>query len=254
MKEIKKLVVPYKCPYNKIKIGQEADGGYVIADIPCEECYSYGSNDEISFEKCMYEKYSCKSYTYDHTIDSITNKPEYISFKRQGVSWYDTSDGVMATIKTHMEEHKSHGKKLLLKMDIESFEWKVFGLCEEDVLKQFEQIVVEFHFYELGYYMIDVLQKLTSHYKIIHMHANQWSINPYLDIEFPKVLEVTFLRNDKFDGVFEVDMDSVFPDPELDAVYAIPFPELKWWKRPYEANGGAQLLKEALPKQDSNTL
>jgi hypothetical protein len=49
MFDLKKQFVPYKSPFKKVRVGNEGDGGYVVADIPCDVCYSYGSNDEISF-------------------------------------------------------------------------------------------------------------------------------------------------------------------------------------------------------------
>ncbi len=239
MNILKKFIVPYKSPVQKIRIGNEADGGYVIADIPCEVCYSYGSNNDISFEEGMFKRYQTKSYTYDHTIDGITNKPDYITFKKEGVSHQATSN--CNTIESHLEENCSGTERKLLKMDIEGCEWEV--LYNSDVTK-FDQLIVEFHFFNLNSIMIDVLRKLTTNFKIIHLNANPHQLCPFLDIEFPKVLEVTFLRNDLF---FQIDMDSKFPDPKLDPVYAIPFPNLQWWKRPYDTKG-IQLLSDVINK------
>lgn len=242
MRDLKKTIVPYKSPVQKIRIGNDADGGYVIADIPCEVCYSYGSNDEISFEEGMFKRYQSKSYTYDHTINRITNKPDYITFKKQGVSWCKTHD--CDTIKSHLLENCSGNEKKILKMDIESCEWDV--LYQSDVINKFDQLVIEFHFFQLSRVQIEVFKKLTKDFKIIHIHANPHQLCPYVDIEFPRVLEVTFLRNDFFSD-FVIDMDSKFPDPELDPVYAIPFPNMQWWKRPYDTKG-IQLLSDVINK------
>lgn len=248
MRDLKKLVVPYECPYKKIRVGGVADGGYVLADLPCDICYSYGSNDEISFENGMYNKYGTQSYVYDHTIDHITSQPDWITFKKQGVSHMktDTCD----TIKSHlMENGHENSKNMVLKMDVEFSEWSVFDTC--DVLDKFDQIVVEFHFFSLyPSAMLRVFEKLQKTFKIIHMHANPHQINPYIDIEFPRVLEVSFLRTDLFEGTPVIDKLSTFPDPVLDPVYAIPFPELKWWKRPYDTKA-IQLLSEVTPIEDS---
>ena len=37
-------------------------------------------------EKSFYEKYKKESYVYDHTIDKITDKPDFIHFFKEGVS------------------------------------------------------------------------------------------------------------------------------------------------------------------------
>lgn len=239
MKDLKKQIIPYVCEFKKIRIGNESDGGYIIADIPCDICYSYGSNDEISFENGLFEKYKTKSYTYDHTINGITNNPEHIVFKKEGVSWLKTLD--CDTIESHLIENNHMNKESkLLKLDVEFCEWDV--LYHSNVLEQFDQIVVEFHFFQLFDKMIDVFKKLNKNFKIIHIHANPHQLCPFIDSEFPRVLEVTFLKNNFFKE-FVVDMESKFPDPELDPKYAIPFPNMQWWKRPYETKG-IQLLSE----------
>jgi hypothetical protein len=244
MRDLKKEIVPHVTPFKKVRIGNEADGGYVIADIPCKVCYSYGSNDEISFENGLFDRYGTKSYTYDHTIDKITNKPDHIVFKKEGVYAFKTSD--CNSIESHLienEEECSGDRHILLKMDVEECEWSVLYNCPDEILKKFSQIVVEFHFFGLHENMIGVFKKLNKHFKIIHLHANPHQVCPFIDSEFPRVLEITFLRNDLFDGNFVVDMESKFPDPDLDPRYAIPFPNMQWWKRPYDTKG-IQLLRE----------
>lgn len=241
MRDLKKQIVPYVCNYKKIRIGNESDGGYIIADIPCDVCYSYGSNDEISFENDIFKKYGTRSYTYDHTINSITNKPEYITFKKEGVSSLKTLD--CDTIESHLyENYDDVSISKLLKLDVEFCEWEVLYQC--NVLEKFQQIVIEFHFFQLSYIMIDVFKKLNKNFKIIHIHANPHQLCPFIDSEFPRVLEVTFLRNDFFKE-FVIDMDSKFPDYDLDPRYAIPFPNMQWWKRPYDTKG-IQLLSDVI--------
>ncbi len=243
MRDLKRLFVPYKSPYKKVKICEGKGDGYVIADIPCDYCYSYGSNDDIAFEKGLYKRYKTHSFTYDHTIEKITDKPDYITFKREGVSHEKTED--CNTIESHFEENDiPEGKSLLLKMDVESAEWSVLATC--NVLHKFQQIVIELHFYKIDGILLKILERLLLNFRIIHMHANHYLTNPYIDIEFPRVIEVTLLRNDLFDGNFQIDTDSTFPDPELDPVYPIPFPELRWWKRIVEPFSAVSLVEEKI--------
>jgi hypothetical protein len=242
MKKLKTLITPYKCKYNKIRIGHMSDGGYVIADLPHapKYAYSYGSSDNIVFENGIYEKYGTKSYTYDHTINGITNKPEYIKFKKEGVAHCKTQD--CDTIQSHMSENGTDQQRLLLKIDIDYAEWPVMYTCDIETLKKFDQIAIELHFFQIApEMMLGALEKLDSCFKIIHMNPNVFPINPYLDIEFPKVIELTYLRKDLFDSDIEIDMDSVYPDPVLDPVYPIQFPEMKWWKRKYEVFNAVSL-------------
>ena len=53
MIDIKKTFVPYKTNLNKIRIGGDEDGGYVISEIPdvkYDALYSYGSDDNIKWQ------------------------------------------------------------------------------------------------------------------------------------------------------------------------------------------------------------
>jgi hypothetical protein len=229
VERIKDVLVPHISPINKIRIGSDADGGYVIADLPVDECYSYGSNDEISFEVAMYEKYGCKSWTYDHTIDGITNKPDYITFKKEGISSIKTND--CNTLKSHLKENKSKGM-LMLKMDIEFSEWDVLYNINDGVLDLFDQIVIELHFFKLHMEMPDVIKKLQNNFTIIHLHANPHQTSPFLDWELPRVLELTLLNNRFWTTEKVKDTISQFPDPNLDARYEIMFNQHMWWRRP----------------------
>jgi hypothetical protein len=177
----------------------------------------------------MHEKFGSKSFVYDHTIDGITNKPDFITFKKEGVAEYKRDN--CNTIQSHLQENGGGSARMMMKMDVEGSEWKSLYVCDD--LDKFEQVVVEFHFFMVHHMQIDVLKKLNEKFKIIHLHANPFQFNPYIDIEFPKVIEVTFLRNDFF-SEFVVDNESIFPDPDLDPRYTKQFPELRWWKNPYQ--------------------
>ena len=243
LKDIKKLIVPYKSPYKKIGMFGQGDG-YVIADIPFDICYSYGSNDDIAFENAIYEKYKAHSYTYDHTIQKITNKPFYINFKREGISHLKTKD--CNTLASHLSENGHNDNNMLLKMDVEGWEWNVIT-GDNGSLQKFKQIEIELHFNEeILEICLKCIRKLTENFKIIHMHPNHYPINPFLDIEFPRVIELTLLRNDQFTTEPEIDYESEFPGT-LDIPHAIPFPRLQWWKRQYDALPG-QLLSDVINK------
>ena len=56
--KLKRHVVPYKTNLKKIRIGDNHDGGYVVADLPgYDALYSYGSNDQTGFERHFYDIY-----------------------------------------------------------------------------------------------------------------------------------------------------------------------------------------------------
>src|SRR6056300_1357787 len=102
---LKKSIVPHKTNLPKVRVGKKGDGGYVICELgnTYDALYSYGSNDNITFEKSFHEKYGTTSYVYDHTIEGITDKPEYINFFKEGVA--PEKKGSLDTIDNHITKN-----------------------------------------------------------------------------------------------------------------------------------------------------
>jgi hypothetical protein len=228
LRKLKKLIVPFESPFEKIRIGPKKDGSYVIADIPCDVCYSYGCDDNILFEKGLFERYGTISYTFDPFINGITECPDYIHFKAEGIA--QIKGEIFDTLETHISNEKQTDN-MLLKIDVESSEWPLlYHGCNG--FSKFKQIVIEIHFGTMPFHghddYIKAVSNLLVDFKIIHMHANGYPIVPYLDFEFPKVIELTLLRNDLFVNEPLIDVKNKYPDPELDIDTIVS--ELKWWK------------------------
>ena len=231
---ISKLIVPYNTEFKKMRIGsQDGDGGYVVSDIPdykYSALYSYGCNDEITFEKSFHELYNVDSYTYDHTIDNITNKPEYIHFFKQGVASTKRKDEVFDTIDNHIinNNHKNLNN-LFLQMDIEGSEWEVLFKIPNETLLKFSQMCIEFHMWgpmDNIPLFTHVFEKINKHFVCTHVHGNNFCIERYNEI--PKVIEVSYIRRDL---VKDIHIDNRFYPTELDKVNNIHFKDLKmgWW-------------------------
>ena len=128
MKDIKQIVVPFKTKLTKVRVGDTSDGAYVIAsDIDHKICYSYGVGDNnIQFEQGLYDLHGIVSYAYDHTIDGIKNKPDYINYKKEGISHVKTID--CDTILNHiLQNGHDNERNMLLKIDVEGAEWPVLS-------------------------------------------------------------------------------------------------------------------------------
>ena len=200
---LKKYFKPYRTNLNKIRIGENHDGGYVVADLPdYDALYSYGSEDQITFETAFYEKYKKPCYVYDHTIDGITNKPDYIHYFKEGVS--GKKEESLDTIDAHLERNGHLDKtNLMMQIDVEGAEWNSLPACKH--LKNFSQIVVEFHLDKelLSYNRIidDMYKCLNEDFVCIHVHGNNYPLIPWIDNNFPKVFEVTYVRRDLVETV-----------------------------------------------------
>jgi len=227
--DLKKQLIPYKTNLKKVRIGEAGDGGYVIAEIPnikYDALYSYGSDDNIIFEKAFHEKYKVESFVYDHTIDKITDKPDYIHFFKEGVSHEKTND--MDTMDNQIVKNKHQDcKNLFAQIDIEGHEWNVFG--NTNSLKQFAQIVVEFHMVVNDPRIVGILEKINKDFVCVHIHGNNCPLRPWFDGNLPSFYEVTYVRKDIVE-ILDKETET-YPIKDLDFPNDHKRPDLKldWW-------------------------
>jgi hypothetical protein len=235
MKHIKKELVPHKTNFPKIRLGAPGDGGYVICDgIPSDGLYSYGSNDNIKFEKVYNEKYNKDCWVYDHTIEGITDKPDFVHFFKQGVS--NTTTPELDTIDNQVARNgHTDCRNMFAQIDIEGYEW--ISLTCSEKLKEFAQVLIEFHMPNdslRAYPMIlDTLRYMTEHFVCVHIHGNNWPLRPWYDYDLPCVFECTYVRKDLVTHM-EVDYDS-YPVKGLDSPNSDEKPDLPltWWQKQY---------------------
>jgi hypothetical protein len=214
---IKKEIVPYQTEFKKIRLGEASDGSYVILDTDTgyDALYSYGSDDNIKFERSFYEKYEKPCYVYDHTIEGITNKPDYIHFFKEGVAPVKMEQ--LDTIDAHIEKNgHSDNRNLFAQIDIEGSEWVIFH--QSKYFTNFKQIVIELHLPEnLEHFpfIMETLRLLNEHYVCAHVHGNNSLMKPWLDHNLPCIIEVTYIRKDvlKFSKDLEIDRDHSLNTP-----------------------------------------
>ena len=118
-------------------------------------------------------------------------------FFKKGV--HKESSDSFATI-TDIIEDNEIGKSIL-KLDIEGMEWEIIDSLEINVLREFDQIIIEFHdLFQIAFnhksdLYFRVLKKLTSYFDIINMHPNNWGEFRILcGVPFVNTLELTMLN------------------------------------------------------------
>ncbi len=202
-----------------IRIGGESDGGYLvpnnIKDI--SYCFSPGVNVTASFEKELSEKYNIKSYMVDASVDrppisdpNFQFLPKYLgSFKDN--KFITLSDWIYET--TGFNES---GK--ILQMDIEGGEYDVLIYEDSKTLASFSTIVIEFHFlhhlFKKGFLKMfsSIFEKLYKYFSICHVHPNNCCGIVELDgISIPRVMEITFIRNDYIQKLKKKDTNIILP-------------------------------------------
>ena len=203
--------------YKKIRIGRKADGGYILLDDlrNIKIAYSFGISTEISFDKELADK-NIDVYMYDHSINSLPFENSRFHWKKIGLSGMISNKTNLKTLPELLNEN-GHSKEndLILKLDIESYEWDVFQNLPINTLNQFKFIVCEFHFSErkINDY-INILKKLQLTHQIFHLHCNNCGNIIELDgYKICNLLEISFIKKNGYN--FSKNND-IFPIEGLD--------------------------------------
>jgi hypothetical protein len=190
----------YNCE-TKIRLGNNFDGGYVIADNIGEyDAYiSAGIGGDESFSKDFLNKYNVTNTgAFQLDIEKLPdNFPKKLNFYKRNIS--DISDNNNANLNFFIQNYNN----IFLKMDIEGDEYKWFNSKTSEELSKFKQFAVEFHGinddsfnYSLKIKK-DVFSKLSETHFLIHAHGNNYAGTQLVNkINMPFVVELTYIRKD----------------------------------------------------------
>jgi hypothetical protein len=177
--EVLKRLRPYDIDLKKIRVGSAFDGGYILADIltPDQVVLSYGLGAEIAFDLEMAGR-GHQIHMFDHTIGNLPAMHPHFRFHREGVAGSSEPGTSCYTVEDHLERFAIQGDRLILKMDVEGWEWEVMSRIPEHVLARFEQIGIEVHDFgrmrepEFLDKVLASLENINRHFTLFHVHAN----------------------------------------------------------------------------------
>ena len=173
------MLTPYDIDIAKKRIGPYTDGGYVFADCisPMQTVISYGVSTEYQFDQAMAEA-GHMVYMFDHTIEGIGAHHKNMRFIREGVGGITQPEKQLYTVHDHLNRFEISGNRLLLKMDVEGWEFDAIWAMPDETLGRFEQIGLEVHDLSLledpVYRLIftRMFEKLNAQFTLFHVHAN----------------------------------------------------------------------------------
>lgn len=183
----------------KIRIGAANDGGYVLPKQSLEqsEClFSYGINNDITFDEDYIQLTNKKVYGYDHTIEDIETKyPELFTWYKKGMS---------GTPQEHTDNFLNHYKELgisgrvLLKVDVELCEYEWLENTNIQELANITTCVILevhcLHDYFIRERFDNCMKELNKYFYLCHIHGNNYgSTFNYAEQDVPTVLELTFV-------------------------------------------------------------
>ena len=200
-------IYKFLCPYGVIghqkkRIGRKADGGYILLDDlnNIKIAYSFGINREISFDKELADR-NIDVFMYDHTIKILPFENQKFHWKKIGLSGIIINNTNLKTLPELLKENGHDKEKdMILKFDIESYEWIVFQNLPKNILNQFKYIVGEFHFSrrkKINY--LNILEKIQLTHKIFHLHCNNCGRIIKRDgYKICNLLEISFIKKNGY--------------------------------------------------------
>lgn len=224
-----------------VRVGGEGDGGYLHPN-NLEEivyCFSPGVSCTADFEKELSDKYNIKSFMADASVTEPPILDGNFKFIRKflGVCTKDQFITLSDWISESIGESKANK---ILQMDIEGSEYDVLMYEDAEVLASFSSMIIEFHglqkLFEKDFLRMfsTIFEKIYKHFSICHVHPNNCCGTATLDgIGVPRVMEVTFVRNDLLEKVSSTRMTHL-PHPldrkNVERKSDIVMPEI-WWKK-----------------------
>lgn len=213
------LLTTYEYP-RKIRLGNNHDGGYVIADLAggYDGYISAGVGDDASFCAAFITAYqTMNNHAFDGTISVLpSNFPSTLTFVKKNIGIHENSD------ETNLSELLNSGKNLFLKMDIEGGEVPWLNQVSFEHLSHIKQLVIEFHGITDDSWgsslesKISGLEKLTQSHRLVHIHGNNCGpMSVYEGVSVPAVVECTFVRATELGGLMSYNTESL-PVPGLD--------------------------------------
>lgn len=131
-------------------IRKKTDGCYVLLDDfkNIKIAYSFGISNKIQFDDAL-AKRGIDVYMYVHTINSLPYNNSKFHWSKIGICGKNNRTPNLKTLEEIMIENRHISEKnMILKIDIESWEWSPLNELNEDILRQFKYIIIEYHFFE----------------------------------------------------------------------------------------------------------
>jgi len=207
IRDLVKRLRPLDCGRELVRVGGEADGGYLLPnDLEgIEYCFSPGVGPRADFESHL-ANLKIRSFLADYSVNSPpVTKPEF-TFDEKFIAANDSETSL--TLESWRDKYLPNGAgDLLLQMDIEGSEYEVILSTPVEVLDNFRIMVIEFHFLEklfdrfvFGLYRA-CFERILKNFHVVHLHPNNCcGTVKQNDIEVPRVMEFTFYNKRRVSG------------------------------------------------------
>jgi len=208
------MLRPAGSPRPLVRLGGSGDGAYLVPDDldGVVACFSPGVDDRKDFEDELVDRYGMVCHLCDFSSDEQSLRtPLRVGMQTFTRRWLEPVDGTdTVSLATWVGERAPGDGDLMLQMDIEGAEYRNLLDAPDELLRRFRVIVLEMHdLFEVA----DparfaagpgaLIERLNRHFQVVHAHANnccgQVHYRP-ARMNVPQVIELTWLRRDRFAG------------------------------------------------------
>ena len=221
------LILPKEVVGKKrILLGEKTGGAYVLLDDfeNIKYAYSFGINTNTIFDKALAEK-GIDVYMYDHTINSLPYENPKFHWKKIGLCGMRKKYQNMKNLEELLTENGHNKEKnMILKIDVEHWEFESLIDLKEETLCQFKYIAIEYHFkdetrFKNNNLYYNVLKKISKTHQAFYSRCNgdRGYIIQFGNNRICQVIEVSYII--KKDNIFRKD-EAIYPIYEFD--YSVP--------------------------------
>ena len=200
------------------RVGDKDDGGYVICKNlvhRAESLYSYGISATDNWGCTLSARLQKPVHQYDcFNLERPVCEALPVFHEECVGPARETIEGRRYdTVEAQMARNGDAGKRVVMKMDVEGSEWASFLTMPVSVMRQIDQLSVEFHGVEKKDY-VTAINRLRSVFHVVNVHYNNWACASNVLPLPATVFEVLFVNKNL--GVVEEGGLPVVPNP-LDA-------------------------------------
>ena len=217
------VLTVYKSPFQKIRLGKDNDGGYIIANVPNVNytlLLSGGILNDNSFENDFLNKYQqTKCFSFDESVKELPNKNNNITFIKKHIGGENNNN---------LHHLINKYDNIFVKMDIEGGEIPWIHSLNITHLNKMNQLVIEFHF-PFTFNELIIFKKINKSHVLIHFHGNNcddtktilqhdYSKNNNTNnkyIQVPKIFECTYLHKKFFKSKPELNVEQIPSDIDM---------------------------------------
>ena len=200
----------------------EGDGTYVILDDfkDIKIAYSFGISRNIQFDKALADR-GIDVFMYDHSITKLPYNNSRFHWFKIGICGKKPHQNLKDLDTLIQENNHTSEKDMILKIDVEHWEWPAINDLNENTLNQFKYILIEYHFLNGDiiknkiYY--NVIKKISKTHQPFYARCNgdRSKIINFGNNRICHIMEVSYIiRQNNF---FTYD-DTIYPIDEFEYI------------------------------------